>query len=290
MELAMAGPARDPDEHAAHNLALHGLLRGFWTTGGRDEGLGARVVSAALDDPCCATAVLRARQVARRIGQPDALADVQPSAAGDRDRYGVHALVLTPFGRDGLCVGAVVKAGAGGGVTPLDLADPQMCAVAETVLGRFRAGRAGLAWRLEWPLQNLGAAIGLPLHVAGLVALHGLPADPRLGAAGAVDADGWVRSAPGLAARLEAAAAVHLERVLLPATSRGAAEAARERDPALRRLETLYVAHVDEVPERLSGNFDTFGRNQTGPHLVVPCREARPSVLPWRAGQGEDST
>lgn len=257
-----AQPAQASNGDVEHNLALHGLLLGFWMTGGAERVLAGKVVRAAAEGPCCQTAVLRAQQVARRAGLGDVVPAPALPAAGQpepRPRHDAQALVLTPDGADALCVGVVVRAGAGGGVTPLDATDPVMRAAAEAVLGRFPAARQGLLWRLEWPLQGVGQALGLPLHVAGLVALHGLAADPLLGAAGPVDPDGRVGSVPGVVAMLEAAADVRLERVLLPAATRRAADAARVRAPRLGALDVLYVDHVDEVADMLAGELRLVG-------------------------------
>lgn len=116
----------------------------------------------------------------------------------------------------------------------------------------------GARFGMEWTLPFEGASIGLPMALATLVARGTLEADPLTAATGHVHAGGSVTGVGGITAKLAAAAAAGIRRVVLPEENRREAEQA-----AAPGLELRFIANVSQ----LSGPYECLG---AAPRLASP--------------------
>jgi ribonuclease HIII len=103
----------------------------------------------------------------------------------------------------------------------------------------------GAEWDIEWPFPVEGESIGLGLYLAALVATGELPPDGLCAATGKTEVDGQVRGVGGIAAKVEAARAHGIRRLVLPSENKPEVEAL-DTD-----LELVFVDRVEEIKPRL---------------------------------------
>ncbi|MFC4357886.1 ATP-dependent protease LonB [Halobium salinum] len=123
-----------------------------------------------------------------------------------------------------------------------------------------------------------GDASALAVVTAVVSALSGVPVDQSVAVAGALSVRGDVLPVPNVTARVEAAAAAGVERVVLPAANRDDVLAEAE---ALARVEIVPVSHVGEaLAVALVGDAPDFGgeRDSAVGRLVDAARAFRPDL------------
>jgi ribonuclease HIII len=134
------------------------------------------------------------------------------------NRFQGQALFVDPKG-NGFVLGLLVNANQGTDIKPLAAVDVQMerqANVALTGIPNLHSAR----WDIEWPLSFGGSSIGVGLYLAAMVALGEIRPDPLVAATGEIDANGRVIGVEGITAKLEAAAASGIRRVILSQDNR----------------------------------------------------------------------
>jgi hypothetical protein len=145
---------------------------------------------------------------------------------------------VSPEG-EGLVVGLTVVLDESGTFTTHDRVDEAMRTQVEVGLEEILSGQ-GARYGMEWSLPFEGSSIGLAISVGALVARRELDPDPLTAATGRIDVGGRVAGVDGVPAKLRAAAAAGMRRVVLPEENR--TDAAGVED-----LELLFVSEVKEL-------------------------------------------
>jgi ribonuclease HIII len=129
-------------------------------------------------------------------------------------------------------------------------------------------GVSAARFGMEWHLGFEGSSIGLPMALAGLVARNLLDPDPMTAATGQVVVGGAVVGVGGIEAKLRAAAASGIQRVILPDANRAEAEGL-----GLTQLDLRFVSEVSQLRQAAmvsstSGELDAAGRLRVARQLL----------------------
>jgi ribonuclease HIII len=171
------------------------------------------------------------------------IAAVLIDRAGEYQGFGLFVDAET----NGYLLGLKVSLDGAGGVRPFVRVDDDLAHEASVALALALEGRGG-RWDIEWPLSFEGRSIGIALYIAGLVANQTLKPDPLLAATGQIDVNERVLPVGGIEAKLNAALAAGIRRVVLPEANRVQAEA----HPASKEMDLVFVSNVAEILPQLN--------------------------------------
>lgn len=190
---------------------------------------------------------------------PQQVADELRQAIGElrdeQNHYQGYGLFVAD-GR-GFVLGLEVKPNDTGVIHCAGQVEPDMEQQARLALAEA-LGQEGAKWDIQWPLKYEGASIGLGLYIAALVAKKLLPPDSLTAATGRLDVGGHVRGVAGIAAKLDAARASGIRRVVLSEENRAEAEAAA----ASRDLTLVFVDRASSIRAKLHDT--SSGRAELG--------------------------
>jgi ribonuclease HIII len=160
---------------------------------------------------------------------------------GQINRGELAQALLVGFGGEGFVVGLHLGLSENEAISTEEQVTNDLDVAAKTAL-REVLGTRGARYGMEWSLPFEGPSIGLPMALAALVATGKLQPDPLLAATGKVEAGGTVTGIGGIEAKLAAAAAAGLRRVVLPAENEAEALALKPGGLDLR-----FVEHIDQL-------------------------------------------
>jgi ribonuclease HIII len=150
-----------------------------------------------------------------------------------------QALLVGP-GDLGFVIGVRLALQSEEKVTTVERIDTALQVSAETAISEVLAS-GGARYGMEWHLPFEGTSIGLPMALAVLVATRKLEPDPLTAVTGEVITGGAVIGVGGVEAKLRAAEASGIQRVILPEDNRPAAEGLG------LDLDLRFVSHVDQL-------------------------------------------
>jgi hypothetical protein len=163
----------------------------------------------------------------------------------EQSRFQAQALLVNRRG-DGFVLGLTLALDQTGDARSAEMTDQAMNIQIAQALHEVCGDSAGARYSLEWQLPLEGKSIGLAIVAAALVMKKEIELDPLTAMTGEVEVGGSIEKVSGIEAKLEAARAAGMRRVLLPQANSGEAERCGGDG-----LELLYASHVDQVKRLL---------------------------------------